>query len=109
MWKEKFGLHAAWRVSACNKKERRSRICSQSQATFTRQPNTCLLCLVMAKRGLFDLFTEEEETKRLIFSNGHMTIDLLSPIVWGVLLSICLVAVAMAFDNKSKFVGFTNG
>merc|ERR1712032_1103134 len=65
--------------------------------------------------GVFDIFAESllnkelEETKRLIFSNSHMTIDLLSPIIWGVLLSLCLLFVAMAFENKSKFFGLTNG
>ena len=69
----------------------------------------------MANRGFFDLFAESllnkelEETKRLIFSNSHMSIDLLSPIIWGVLLSLCLLFVAMAFENKFKFFGLTNG
>lgn len=87
----------------------------QSELIHLHSETITCLCLVMAKRGLFDIFTENllkkelEETKRLIFSNGHMTIDLLSPIIWAVLLSVCLVFVAMAFENKSKFVGFTNG
>ena len=77
-----------------------------------RDTNTCL---VMAKKGVFDILTgnllkdETEETNRLIFSNSQMTIDLLSPIIWAVLLSLCFIFVAMAFENKSKFVGFTNG
>ena len=76
-----------------------------------------LSCYRMAERGIFDIFTdidnllnkEHEEIERLIFSNSHMTIDFLSPLILVILLSISLLLVAMAFENKSKFVGFTNG
>ena len=89
----------------------------QSELIHLHRETIACLCLVMAKRGVFDIFAEnlfkkeleETETNRLICSNGHMTIDLLSPIIWAVLLSVCFVFVAMAFENKSKFVGFTNG
>ena len=85
----------------------------QSELSHLHRATTT--CLLMANRGVFDIFAESflnkelEETKRLIFSNSHMTIDLLSPIIWGVLLSLCLLFVAMAFENKSKFFGLTNG
>ena len=51
----------------------------------------------------------EEVTQRLIFSNSHLTIDLLSPIIWAALFSIAIFVVAMAFENNTKFAGFTNG
>ena len=62
--------------------------------------------MVLDKKGVEE---EEEETQRLIFSNSHLTIDLLSPIIWAALLSIAIFVVAMAFENKTKFAGFTNG
>ena len=78
-----------------------------------------LQSLVMARPGIIETFAnmvldkkaveEEEETQRLIFSNSHLTIDLLSPIIWAALLSIAIFVVAMAFENKTKFAGFTNG
>ena len=76
-----------------------------------------LQSLVMARPGIIETFANmvldkkavEEETQRLIFSNSHLTIDLLSPIIWAALLSIAIFVVAMAFEIKTKFAGFTNG
>ena len=77
-----------------------------------------LQSLVMARPGIIETIAnmvlnkkavEEQETQRLIFSNSHLTIDLLSPIIWAALLSIAIFVVAMAFENKTKFAGFTNG